>query len=42
MIDEQEVRAAIEKTIDEIPGFRDSEKFKELIELYPTYKELEQ
>lgn len=42
LIDEQEVRAAIEETIDEIPGFRDSEKFKELIELYPTYKEIEQ
>ncbi len=42
LIDEQEVRAAIEKTIDEIPGFRDSEKFKELIERYPTYKEQEQ
>ena len=39
LIDEQEVRAAIEDAIDAIPGFRDSEKFKKLIELYPTYKE---
>ncbi len=42
LIDEQEVRAAIEDAIDAIPGFRDSEKFKELIEQYPTYKEKEQ
>ena len=36
---EIEVRRIICKIIDAIPGFRDSEKFKELIELYPTYKE---
>lgn len=39
---EQLVRKRINKAIDAIPGFRDSEKFKELIELYPTYKEIEQ
>lgn len=38
LVDEQEIRAAIEDAIDAIPGFRDSEKFKNLIELYPTYK----
>ena len=42
LVGEQEVRAAIEETIDEIPGFRYSEEFKELIELCPTYKEKEQ
>lgn len=36
---EIKVRKTICETIDAIPGFRDSEKFKELIELYPTYKE---
>lgn len=36
---EIEVRRIICKIIEAIPGFRDSEKFKELIELYPTYKE---
>lgn len=36
---EIEVRRIICKIIDAIPGFRESEKFKELIELYPTYKE---
>lgn len=39
---EIEVRRIICKIIDAIPGFRESEKFKELIELYPTYKEIEQ
>ena len=39
---EQNLRKRINKAIDAIPGFRDSEKFKELIELYPTYKEIEQ
>ena len=39
LVDEQEIRAAIEDAIDAIPGFRESEKFKELIVLYPTYKE---
>lgn len=36
---EIEVRRIICKIIDAIPGFRDSEDFKKLIELYPTYKE---
>ena len=36
------VHKTICKAIDAIPGFRDSEKFKELIEQYPTYKEKEQ
>lgn len=39
---EIEVRRIIWKAIDAIPGFRESEKFKKLIELYPTYKEIEQ
>ena len=39
---EQFLREWINRAIDAIPGFRDSEKFKELIELYPTYKEIEQ
>lgn len=39
---EQNLRKRINKAIDAIPGFRESEKFKELIELYPTYKEIEQ
>lgn len=36
---EQFLREWINSAIDAIPGFRESEKFKELIELYPTYKE---
>lgn len=36
---EQFLREWINRAIDAIPGFRESEKFKELIELYPTYKE---
>ena len=40
LADEREIRAAIEDTIDEIPGFRDSEEFKKLIEQCPTYKEI--
>ena len=36
---EQFLREWINRAIDAIPGFRDSEKFKELIERYPTYKE---
>ena len=40
LIDEQQIRGVIEEAIDAIPGFRDSEKFKELIERYPTYKEI--
>ena len=39
---EKILRKKINKVIDAIPGFRDSEKFKELIEQYPTYKEKEQ
>lgn len=39
---EIKVRRIIWEAIDAIPGFRESEKFKELIELYPTYKEIEQ
>ena len=39
---EQFLREWINSAIDAIPGFRESEKFKELIELYPTYKEIEQ
>lgn len=39
---EQFLREWINSAIDAIPGFRDSEKFKELIEQYPTYKEKEQ
>ena len=39
---EQKLRKRINKAIDAIPGFRESEKFKELIERYPTYKEKEQ
>lgn len=35
---EQFLREWINSAIDAIPGFRGSEKFKELIELYPTYK----
>ena len=42
LVDEQEIRAAIEDAIDAIPGFRDSEKFKNLIELCPSYKEIKQ
>ena len=39
---EQKLRKRINKAIDALPGFRDSEEFKELIEQYPTYKEKEQ
>ena len=39
---EQSLRKRINRAIDAIPGFRDSEEFKKLIELYPTYKEIEQ
>lgn len=42
LVDEQEIRAAIEDAIDAIPGFRESEKFKKLIELCPSYKEIEE
>ena len=39
IVTEQALRKWINYAIDAIPGFRDSEKFKKLIELYPTYKE---
>lgn len=39
---EQKLRKRINKAIDAIPGFRDSEEFKRLIERYPTYNEKEQ
>ena len=39
---ERVLRERINMAIDAILGFRDSEKFKELIEQYPTYKEKEQ
>ena len=42
LAEEQELRRLLWKAIDAIPGFRDSKKFKELIEQYPTYKEKEQ
>lgn len=42
IVTEQSLRKWINYAIDAIPGFRDSEKFKKLIELYPTYKETEQ
>lgn len=42
IVTEQSLRKWINYAIDAIPGFRESEKFKKLIELYPTYKETEQ
>ncbi len=39
---EIKVRRIIWEAIDDIPGFRDSEKFKKLIERNPTYNEKEQ
>lgn len=42
LIDEERLRKTINEAIDAIPDFRDSEKFKELIELYPTYNEIEE
>lgn len=42
VISEHVLRERINMAIDAIPGFRESEKFKKLIELYPTYKETEQ
>ena len=42
IVTEQSLRKWINYAIDAIPGFRESEKFKKLIELYPTYKEIEQ
>ena len=39
IVTEQSLRKWINYAIDAIPGFRESEKFKKLIELYPTYKE---
>lgn len=42
IVTEQSLRKWINYAIDAIPGFRESEKFKKLIELYTTYKEIEQ
>ena len=42
LVAERKVRKTICETIDSIPGFRDSERFKDLIERYPTYKEKKQ
>jgi hypothetical protein len=39
---EKILRKKINKVIDAIPGFRNSEEFKDLIERYPTYKEIKQ
>lgn len=39
---EVEVRRIIWKAIDDIPRFRDSEKFEKLIERFPTYNEIEE
>lgn len=39
---EVEVRRIIWKAIDDIPRFRDSKKFEELIERFPTYNEIEE
>lgn len=39
---EQSLRKRINRAIDAIPGFRESEKFKKLVEQFPTYKEIEQ
>lgn len=36
---EQLLRKRINWAIDAIPGFRESEKFRKLVELFPTYKE---
>ena len=42
LIAEQTIRKTINEAIDAIPGFRDSEEFKKLIEQLPTYNEIEQ
>ena len=39
---EVEVRRIIWKAIDDLPRFRDSKKFEELIERFPTYNEIEE
>ena len=39
---EQSLRKRINRAIDAIPGFRESEMFKKLVGLFPTYKEIEQ
>ena len=39
---EPSLRKRINRAIDAIPGFRESEKFKKLIELCPSYKEIKQ
>lgn len=38
---EKTLRKKIEKVIDAIPGFRDSEEFKTIIKRFPTYKHLQ-
>lgn len=38
---EKILRKKIEKVIDAIPGFRDSEEFKTIIKRFPTYKHLQ-
>ena len=40
LAEESELRRLLWKAIDEIPGFRDSEEFKKLIEQCPTYNEI--
>ena len=42
LAEESELRRLLWKAIDAIPGFRDSEEFKTIIEEFPTYKEIEQ
>lgn len=39
LAEESELRSLLWKAIDAIPDLRDSEDFKTIIELYPTYKE---
>lgn len=39
LAEERELRRLLWKAIDAIPDLRDSEDFKTIIELYPTYKE---
>ena len=41
LIDEERIRKTINGAIDAIPGFRESEKFKTIIERFPTYKHLQ-
>lgn len=41
IVTEQSLRKWINYAIDAIPGFRDSEEFKTIIERFPTYKHLQ-